>query len=250
MKKNLTDEYEDPHIYDAEYGSYREDMPFFLNLRSKGDVLDLACGTGRLTIPLAKKGCRVIGLDTTLAMLARARKNATGVDINWVHGDMTQFALDQSFDLITLAGNSFQALLTEKEQYKLFTCVKKHLKPAGIFAFDTRNPLAYELISTSEFEQWHSFEDADGKLVAVYGQQTYDKTSQIITYTTKRVWHDHETLSTIQLRYASLEHITCLIQKSGMTLLNAYGDHQNNAYTENSPSIVVVCTKLEDPENE
>ncbi|MBP9692837.1 MAG: class I SAM-dependent methyltransferase [Alphaproteobacteria bacterium] len=55
MLDNL-EEYSDPLLYDTEYGRYTGDFDLFLNLIETGSVLDLACGTGRLTIPLAKKG--------------------------------------------------------------------------------------------------------------------------------------------------------------------------------------------------
>ncbi len=242
MKPGFTDEYAEPHIYDAEYGSYREDFTFFLNLLSQGEILDLACGTGRLTIPLAKSGLQVTGLDKSRAMLSRAKENGKDLDIHWIHGDITGYELDKSFDLITLAGNSFQALLTPEEQQKLFSCVKNHLKPSGLFAFDTRNPSAHDLSSTSNFDYWHSFTNADGEAVTVQGKQNYDTDHQIITYTTKRVWPDHKTQSNIQLRFSSFEEIVHAIHKSGMQLVNVYGDYQKSTFTENSPSIIVVCS--------
>ena len=68
MVDNL-EEYDDPYVYEAEYGQYRGDFNLLLNLIDKGSVLDLGCGTGRLAIPLAQKGLEVVGLDASEPML-------------------------------------------------------------------------------------------------------------------------------------------------------------------------------------
>ena len=68
------DEYGDPYLYDCEYGQYQDDLGLYLDLIEKGRVLDLACGTGRLTIPLAQKGMEVVDLDIRDSMLKLARK--------------------------------------------------------------------------------------------------------------------------------------------------------------------------------
>ncbi|MEU4289138.1 class I SAM-dependent methyltransferase [Kribbella sp. NPDC026596] len=65
------------------------------------DVLDVACGTGNATIPAARTGARVTGLDLTPAMLARARERAAGVAVEWVEGDAEDLPFpDASFDVV------------------------------------------------------------------------------------------------------------------------------------------------------
>jgi len=235
-------EYTEPLIYDAEYGSYQGDFELFLNLIDQGKVLDLACGTGRLTIPLALRDFKVTGLDESEAMLSRAREKSMYLDINWKKGDISDFAFGESFDLITMAGNSFQTLLTNKDQALMLRCVKKHLKLSGIFAFDTRNPKLADLQSTSDFEHWHSFKDFAGESVKVYGKQKYNPDQQVVTYTTKRVWGDHETLTEIKLRYTAVNDLKDTLHKTGFKLTNLYGDYKRNTYSDNALSIIVVCT--------
>ncbi len=66
-------------------------------------------------------------------MIDYAIKKSNGLNINYVHGDIRNFKLSTKFDLITMACNSFQALLNHKDQLDMLTCAKAHLKLNGIF---------------------------------------------------------------------------------------------------------------------
>ena len=84
-----------------------------------------------------------------------------------------------------MAGNAFQALLSELDQIRMLDCVKNHLNPSGLFVFNTRNPQDHDFKTIPEFEYWHSFQDHDGEDVQVYGKQQSGLSHQIVTYTTK-----------------------------------------------------------------
>jgi trans-aconitate methyltransferase len=127
-------------------------------------------------------------------MLDLARQKSEGLSIQWIQGDIREFDLKQTFDLIVMTGNSFQALLTTEDQMRMLVCVKKHLKPGGVFAFNTRNPSKNDLKTISEFEWWHDFQDEKGETVHVNGKQDYNPGLQTVTYTPKRVWPSHETV--------------------------------------------------------
>src|SRR5215469_2012284 len=124
--------------------SYREDPhPPAKNAGRIGHpVLELACGTGRLTIPIAKSGTEIVGLDLTPSMLAQARTKAeaAGVKIEFVEGDCRSFELERKFALIFMAFNSMQHLHDYESLAALFRNVRKHLAEAGRFVFDVFNP--------------------------------------------------------------------------------------------------------------
>src|SRR5687768_7797900 len=81
-----------------------------------GPVLEIACGTGRVTIPIARLGLDVTGLDVVPQMLDQARRKSTGLPIRWVEADGRDFALGQQFRFIFLTGNAFQQFLTNADQ--------------------------------------------------------------------------------------------------------------------------------------
>src|SRR5829696_9294186 len=118
-----------------------------------GPVLEIACGTGRVTIPIARQGFAVTGLDVVPGMLERARGKAAGLPVRWIEGDARAFDLDERFRLIFLTGNAFQAFLTNADQEALLGRVRAHLRDEGLFAFETRNP------------RWRTGEDRDGLFV-------------------------------------------------------------------------------------
>ncbi len=235
------EEYADPCVYEAEYGGYKGDFDLFLNLIETGSVLDLACGTGRLAIPLAQKGFNVTGLDVSESMLALAREKSSDLPIAWVQGDIRDFHLNETFDLILMAGNAFQALLTEAEQLQMLKCVRKHLNPSGLFVFNTRNPQENDFKDVTEFDFWHRFQDHQGEDVQVYGKQQSDPSQQIVTYTTKRVWKNKETNTILQLRFTSYDQLMKLLTQAGLDVCDVYGDNQKAPFHKGSASIIPVC---------
>jgi 2-polyprenyl-3-methyl-5-hydroxy-6-metoxy-1,4-benzoquinol methylase len=231
-------EFFDPYTYDAEYGRDISDLKFYLQGKSSGLALDLACGTGRLTIPLATAGFTCIGLDASPSMLKRAKEKSQALAISYINGDMKDFTFNERFDLITCAGNSFQALLSEAEQLAMLTCVKKHLKPDGIFVFSTRNPAAINLTTTADFEYWHEFIDLAGNTVKVFGKQTY--ANRIMRYTTKRVWPSHETICDITLLFTPLAELTALLTNLGFKISNIAGYDEAKPLAENEMIFIYV----------
>src|SRR5690606_11831360 len=106
-------EYGDPDRYDVETPRFEPDGPFFLSLARRwgGPVLELGCGTGRLTIPLAQNGIDMTGLDVVPGMLAQARKKAQDAPVAWVEADARAFQLGRKFRLIFDNGAAFLHVL-------------------------------------------------------------------------------------------------------------------------------------------
>jgi hypothetical protein len=132
-------------------------------------------------------------------------------------------------------------LLTDDDQEKLLLCVKVHLNPDGVFAFNTRNPRPDNMLTTPDYEFWHDFIDPKGQRVKVYGKQAYHPSKGTTCYTTKRVWPDAETITAIDLRFTSLEVLEQKLETLGFEILNAYGDFQKNPYSGTSENIILVC---------
>ena len=106
-------EYTEPDLYDQENPDFEPDGPFYLALAHQypGPVLDLGCGTGRITIPLARQGVPITGLDVMPPMLARAQSKAADLPITWIQADARTFQLQTQFQLIIDTGATLQHLL-------------------------------------------------------------------------------------------------------------------------------------------
>jgi SAM-dependent methyltransferase len=128
--------------YHEHHRLYIEDLPYWLNLARQmgGPVLELGCGTGRVTLSLAEAGFEVHGLDNDRDMLDYVqRRLSPGIPIHLVSADLIQFSLPQRFPLILLPCNTFSTL-TKAQRVSALSCITAHLKDEAIFAFSVPNP--------------------------------------------------------------------------------------------------------------
>ena len=136
----------EPEVYDARAQGVPGDIEFFLGLAKEADaagqpVRELATGTGRIAIPIARAGVRVVGLDLSEAMLAQAAEKSSELEnVRWVRGEMKSFDLQEKFGLVCIPFRSFQHLLTVADQIACLECIHRHLTPGGRLALDLFNP--------------------------------------------------------------------------------------------------------------
>jgi SAM-dependent methyltransferase len=108
-----------------------------LALEPGAQVLDLACGHGRIANRLAARGASVTGLDVTARFLDRARADAQarGVEVEYVHGDMRELAWEDRFDAVTCVFTSF-GYFDDDDNRRVLRGVRRALRPGGRFYFD------------------------------------------------------------------------------------------------------------------
>ena len=273
------EEFADPQNYDIE-DTGDAGIAFYSALAQEtgGPVLEIACGTGRVSIPIARLGFAVTGLDIVPGMLALARSKSAGLPTRWVEGDARAFDLGQRFRLIFVTGNAFQAFLTRADQEALLERVRAHLRDDGLFAFETRNPRwagSWESGSahapsdrvlprsrnnstaTPERDLWANLEtrateedgqtytDSSGRVVHVSRTQAYDHVAQILHWTTYRRWsegdQEHTKITRIAVRYTFPQELAALLHNNGFTIIRQYGDWTLEPLTAASTSIIVVC---------
>lgn len=234
----LIDEYNDPKLYDCEY-DIKYDLKIFC-ISHGNTALDMACGTGRIASELAKLGMHCTGIDCNEKMLAEAKRKNQNVE--YILSDIRDFNLDKKFDLITMAANSFQALLTEEDQMNCLNSVANHLQDNGLFIMSTRN--ANNLKTIDNFEYWHDFIDYNGDFVQVYGKQLYNPTQNIMKYTTKRVWCRYEKISEISLKFTDYYRLLNLLQKCNLHVDIVYGGYNKEPFDPVvSQEIILICKK-------
>lgn len=255
---NNLEEFSDPLNYDRQDSS-DTGVAFYSALAQEtgGPVLEIACGTGRVTIPIAQLGIPVTGLDIVPGMLERAQSKSVGLPVRWVEGDARTFDLGEQFRLIFLTGNAFQAFVTNADQEALLQRVHTHLHDEGLFAFETRNPLLpntktreglfVTLETRTEEENWPSFINVNGYEVRVSTTQVYDHVAQIVHLTSYKRWHEgeeeHTQIARTALRYTFPQELAALLHYNGFTLMRQYGDWDMEPLTVTSPSIISVCRK-------
>ena len=263
------EEFADPPTYDIEDSS-DTGSAFYTALAQEtgGPVLEIACGTGRVSIPIARRGFAVTGLDIVPGMLEQARRKSAGLPTRWVAGDARAFDLGEQFRLIFLTGNAFQAFLTRADQEALLAGVRAHLHADGLFAFETRNPrwaapagadpearmahphdkgLFTFLETREEEEEGPSYTDRRGRAVRVARTQVYDHVAQILHWTTYRRWREGDQEQTkitrIAVRFTFPQELAALLHYNGFALIRQYGDWNLAPLSALSPSIIVVCRK-------
>lgn len=244
IEHNNLEEYRDPINYDLEFGGEINKYNFYLELAKSnpGEVLELACGTGLTTIPLSKSGITITGIDISSAMLEYARVKAQGLPVTFSEGDARTFESEKRFSMIYLTGNAFQAFLSDEDQIALLRTVYKHLKPNGIFAFETRNPKGTDL-SSQEETIWGEFIDKDGINVKVSGMQSYDARNHIMHWITFRDWGYKKTTSRIACRFTDNDTLKSLLTSHGFSIENQYSDWDKTLFSPLSSSIISVCRK-------
>ena len=245
--------YDDPSLYDRLTSQPTGSLDFFLGVvrASSGATLELACGTGRLTIPIAQALAhepmrRVTGLDLAPTMLEGARRKAAdaGVDVELVQGDMRAFALRRQFGTIFIAFNSLLHLTTNDALGECFARVREHLAPGGAFAFDIFNPSVKFLARTPD-ERTTQTRIPDAELGEIHVETTvdYDAATQV----NHAAWHlsapgrpDYARIP-LTLRCIFPQELPVLLAASGFALETRYGDFGDAPFTSDSARQVCVC---------
>ena len=259
--------YRDGRHYDALNSNLVADIPFYIkearraatlqpaNRKERGDVrepvLELACGTGRLSIPIAQSGVEMVGLDISPSMLghARAKAKAAGVDIEFVEGDCRAFELDRKFALIFMAFNSMQQLDDYDSLAGLFSSVRQHLTPGGRFIFDVFNP-RMEFLARSPEKRWPEREYADpegnGTIVLEHSMRYEDgaQVSHVTWYFSRRGAGECERdfrVEQLLMRCFFPQELDLLVRHHGFDIEQKFGDFERKPFASGELKQIVVC---------
>ena len=236
----------DPRLYDA-CNDFQDDLPFYLACAraARGPVLELCCGSGRLTLPLARAGMDVTGLDLAAAMLRRAREKARAqsLPVRLVRGDMRTRALRRSFRLVFIPFNSLQNTYSVADVERVFANVRRHLAPGGRFVFDIFNPSLDYIVKAQSRPQRAKlrFRLGDGRRVSIDEHYRYDAARQ----TGRVTWVHHVGARTFSSRldmrcFYPLE-MDALLRYNGFAVLRKYGSFAREPFRSDSTKQIYVC---------
>ncbi len=132
-------------VYDERFAYLQDTEPAvetLTRLARNGTALELGVGTGRIAIPLTKKGIAVTGLDASQAMLDQLARKPGGTEVPSILADFSDFLLNTQFSLIYMSCNTIFDLPTQDRQVACMQCAAKHLEADGLFVIETSRPSA------------------------------------------------------------------------------------------------------------
>ena len=235
----------DGEHYDACHASRHDDLLFWIKMASSAkSVLELACGTGRIAIPLAVKGAHVTGLDNSQSMLDQANRNArgAGVEIDWVLGDMRSFDLGRDdYDLVVLAFNGLNLLLTLEDALSCLRCARKHLAPNGRLVIDTFLPTPERLVAEDLQIDYVLPDDAK---VTIKARRAYDPAAQIrsLDLIVDNAGVTGSDRQDVHVYYPS--ELSLLVNQADFDVVAMYGGYDQRRLDALSRRCIFVCTPL------
>lgn len=243
--------------YDITQRGVTGDIPFYLEVarENQGEVLDLACGTGRITIPLAQEGIAVTGLDLSIEMLERAKRKAevAGVvdRIHFVQGDMRTFDLQKKFSTIMIPFRSFLHLLYIQDQMKALGRIRQHLLPGGKLVMNVFVPKIDHLYEESEKMSLRGMYPLEsGEQVAMWDYTIYDHFQQLseVTRTYERISPDgivqEKVVGRFTLRYIFPSELHHLLRLNGFKVVQRYGSFEKAPFDQKSTELILVAEAL------
>jgi SAM-dependent methyltransferase len=226
--------------YDAAYATKQDlvDLPFYIDLAkaSGGPVLEIACGTGRVLLPIAREGIAIEGVDNSLPMLrilkSHIEKERSGIRrrVTLHEGDMRDFRLRKKFPLVIIPFRPLQHMYTVDDQLRALTTAAFHLTKEGILAFDVFYP-KMELISAGIGQEIVDLEwqaNPDSTVRRYFRKDSVDKINQVFSFTfifrtyqgDKLVREESEPF---QLSYYTYPHLKALFRLARLEPVEEYG---------------------------
>ena len=177
-------------FYDLYVGDQQSDLPLYLQWakQANGPILEVGAGSGRLTLPIARAGCRVTAVDVSPAMLERLQRRLQREpdDVQdrtrVVLADMRDLDLGEAFDLVVVPFYTFNYVLTREDQRRALRSLTKHVSDAGRLVIDVFLPLGRIRNCPEEpVLKVHQFDLRTGKTVRGWNTYRIDRQRQIET---------------------------------------------------------------------
>lgn len=244
--------------YDKNPG-FPNDVPFYQKLVSSSNIsiLELGCGTGRVTLSLVPYCRYILGVDASPAMISIFRDKLVRMGIpqskvGVIEGDITDFDLDQTFDLIIAPYRVLQNLETDQEVDGLFACIREHLAESGTCILNVFRPyldpeeLRKQWVSPEEIFSWEQPEEA-GRLVC-YERRAQMDVEKLILYP-ELIYRRYagealvdESILKIVMRCYYTDTFEKFIVDRGFAVINRWGGYEGEVYGE-GPELVIQFRK-------
>lgn len=242
-------------FYDAEHAQFGEDLDMYQNYAelSGGRILELACGSGRVLLPLAQAGYEVTGVDTSDAMLQIARQALTTAGVaqraTLVQQDMRTLKLEQKFRLAFVALGSFAHLTTRKEQREALAAIAAHLSRGATFILDISNADAryMEELSGQVLHQG-TWQQEDGSMLTHFVSPASSTNRHLLELTHFYERHKQggpvqRTVVTTHLYLFERGEMELLLEEAGFVVQGVYGNYDFSPFELETPRMVFHAQK-------
>ncbi len=243
------DLYTSPDLYDLVHqGHLKGELAGYARQAALvgGRVLELACGTGRLTWPLAALGLQLTGVDNAPAMLAAAQQRARAVPVapRWVQADMRALPFaGAGFDMVFIGINSLGHLLTLADLNACLRGVRAALRPGGRWLVSVDNPQPHQLDGAEHRVDWGEFATPDGASVRLTEWSRYDPATQVSVRRWLFAWPDGTTRERhLHMRMFSPQALLALMAANGLRVLHHWGKYTGQPFHHRAAMQVVVAT--------
>ena len=219
-------------IYDAWSRSVVEDVPFYLEeaRRTGGPVVELGVGTGRIAVPIACDGIRVIGVDSSPGMLEVCAEHAklAGAELDLRLGDLREPPVEEKVPLVIIPFRSLLHLHLDGERRSALRAVRRFLQPQGRFVFDVFTPSRQDIEETHG--RWLEREPE------IFERADWDETARTLTLSVR----GGERASTMQLAWLGADEWRSLLEDEGFAVDACYGWFDRRPYVGGEDTIWVA----------
>jgi SAM-dependent methyltransferase len=219
-------------LYDPWSASVVEDVAFYLEeaRRSGGPVVELGVGTGRIAVPIAADGIRVIGVDSSRAMLDVCARRAAlaGVEVDLRIGDLREPPVDEQVPLVICPFRSLLHMHTDEDRLRVLTAAHRLLRPGGRFVFDVFTPGADDIAQTHE--RWLEREPG------IFEHAVWDEVARTLTLTVR----GPEGETTMALAWLSPDEWRALLEASGFEVEARYGWFDRTPFTGGDDTVWIA----------
>jgi SAM-dependent methyltransferase len=248
--------------YDGAYAAKQDlvDLPFYLDLAEQtgGPILEIACGTGRVLLPIARKGIEIHGVDNSLPMLEILKDALTREPhdvrkrVTLHEGDMRDFRLGAQYPLVIIPFRPMQHMHTVEDQVSALTTAASHLSGDGVLAFDVFYP-KFDLIASRMGEEVLEFEWSPGPNPAetvrrYFRKDSVDKINQIFYFTfIYRTFRAGELIleetEDFKLSYFTYPHLRALFLLAGLQPVAEYGSFAKTPLDNKAEQMIFLLRK-------
>lgn len=240
-------------FYDIEHAHFDEDLDLYTNFAELcgSPLLELACGSGRLLVPLARQGYELTGVDSSGRMLELAQEAleqaAVAVQCKLVQENMSRLRLGQKFRLAFIALGSFGHICTRQEQRQTLAVVRDHLATGGKFILDISNEDAryMEHLSGQMLHQG-TWQREDGTFLSHLVSPASSLTKHLLELT--HFYEQHRqgeavqrTVITTHLYLFERNEIELLLEEAGFGITDVYGDYELSPFEHDSPRMIFIA---------